>query len=483
MKRKDDLTKIVCTIGPACEKRETLKAMIKAGMDVARLNFSHGSHDWHFQAIINLRHAAYQAQKCLGIMADIQGPRIRIAELQDKKIKISKLQFNRGDRILLKENRSSKRLPGYLEKQILIDSDTSLLGKLKTGDKVYLDNGTVELTAEKNRKKQGWEMEVKNDGLIKTRKGINFPTLARYIPSFTSKDSADLHFALKQGVDFVALSFVKDANDIINLRKRMVKILGRRKGLPEVVAKIETLAALHNIKEILAVADAAMVARGDMGIEAPQEKVPLYQKLLIRHCIKNNIPVIVATNMLESMTILPRPTRAELTDVANAVIDRADSLMLSGETANGKYPVRSVATMSKIIKTTEKSHFDDQNKIPELLKIRSKTPGNSEEMNIHTIGNLTEEMHPKAIILSRVPASFITKLSNFRLNVPLLCYVGNHNPLTRKLILRYGVLPYPSESQFQKAVQNYPNHIFIEGKEKRDNWDYKIKITQRKSKK
>ena len=483
MKKKDDLTKIVCTIGPAVEKRQTLEALIKAGMDVARLNFSNGSHDWHFQAIINLRHAAYQTKKCLGIMADIQGPRIRIAELQNKKLKSPQLQFNKGDRIILGENRSSKRLPGYLEKQIFLDADTDLLDKLRPGDKVYLDNGMVELVAEKSRNKSGWEMEVKNDGLIKIRKGINFPSLAKYIPSFTRKDLADLKFSLKQGLDFIALSFVKDAKDIVDLRKRIIKILGKKSGLPSIIAKIETVTALRNIKDILAVSDGIMVARGDMGIEAQQEKVPLYQKLLIRHCIKKNVPVIVATNMLESMIISPRPTRAELTDVANAVIDRADSLMLSGETASGKYPVRSVATMSKIIRTTEKSHYDDQNIIPELSKIRTKIPADNEEITVQTIYNLAKETSPKAIILSHVPASLIMKLSNLRLNAPLLCYVGNHNPLTRKLVIYYGVFPYPSESEFKKAAMNYSDRLKVTGRDKKESWEYSIEVLQGKLKK
>ncbi len=474
--RKDDLSKIVCTIGPACEKKETLVAMLRAGMDVARLNFSHSSHDWHFQAILNLRHAAYQTRKCLGIMADIQGPRIRIAEIENKKSQLTELKLIQGDRIFLKEKKEKGKLPGYLEKHLLIDLEVDLLDKLKVGEKVYLDNGMIELQAEHFRRNLGWEMTVKNDGLIKVRKGINFPTLANFIPSFTQKDTRDLHFALKQGLDFVALSFVKNAQDITNLRSRMQKFLGKKKGLPLIVAKIETLTALENIKEILAVTDAVMVARGDMGIEAPQEKVPIYQKLLIRHCLKKRIPVIVATNMLESMVDFPRPTRAELTDVANAVIDRADAVMLSGETASGKYPVRSVQTMSKIIRATEKSFLENQNYIPELEKNRNKPTSNQEEIIAQTIQKLAEEKNLKAIVLKNTPISLIANLAGLRPSIPVFCYVGNHNPWSRKLLIYFAVLPYFSEIKFKLAVAKLKNYVLVKGDYDGKKWQYDVTI-------
>jgi len=474
MRRKDDLTKIVCTIGPACEKREVLEAMLKAGMDIARLNFSHGSHESHFQAIMNLRHAAYRTGKNVGIMADIQGPRIRISELSDKKNLVPELLFEAGERVLLKEHKPTKNLPGYLEKHIRLDSQVSLLEHLHAGDRVYLDNGTVELVAKGQRYPGGWEMEVRNTEKIKTRKGINFPTLAKFIPSFTQKDKSDLAFALRQGLDYVALSFVKNAKDITSLRHRMEKILGRKKGLPLIIAKIETVTALHNLGEILAVTDVVMVARGDLAVEADQEKVPLYQKLMVRHCIKKGVPVIVATEMLQSMVELPRPTRAELADVANAVIDHADAVMLSGETASGKYPVRAVQTMSKIIKVTEESRYDDENRLPELEKRRREGARDVIGLTAQTIYNLSREGRPKVIIVKNAPVSFIVALSNLRPPAQILCYLGNHNPWTRKLLVYFGVIPYTSESKFLRAKSKYLHYIEIEGSLSKKGWVFKV---------
>jgi len=479
MKLKDNLTKIVCTVGPASEKREVLESMIKAGMDIARLNFSHGSHDSHFQAILNLRHAAYQTGKTIGIMADIQGPRIRISELVDKKTRVSELPLEKGERILLRETRPPKALPGYLEKAIRLDSQVPLIHYLKKNDSVFLDAGTIELTAKRQRFSGGWEMEVKNSEIIKVRKGINFPTLAKYIPSFTSKDKNDLAFAMRQGLDFVALSFVKNAKDITDLRARMQKILDRKTDLPFIIAKIETLTALENIKEILAVTDAVMVARGDLAVEAPQEKVPLYQKLLIRHCIKRGIPVIVATNMLESMVTLPRPTRAELTDVANAVIDHTDAVMLSGESANGKYPVRSVQTMDKIIRATEKSRYDDENDILELENRRNKTAKNTDEMTAQTIYKLAKGSRPQAIIVKEAPVSFISSLSNLRPPVPILCYIGNHDPWSRKMIIYFGVIPFVSETKFRRAIAKINSYIKVKGKKNQKGWSFSVKVEQK----
>lgn len=453
---------------------------MRSGMDIARLNFSHGSHEWHLETIVNLRQAAYKLKKNIAILADIQGPRIRIAELEQEGQKYTEMEFKKGDRVLLKEKKIFKNLPGYLEKHIRLDSQVALIGKLKRGDRVYLDNGMVELVAKHRRTESGFEMEVKNNGKIKIRKGINFPTLAEHIPSFTVKDKNDLIFNLKQGVDFVALSFVKGAKDITDLRSRMEKILGKKSGLPLIIAKIETVTALKNLKEILAVADGVMVARGDMGVEAPPEKVPIYQKIIIRYCIRKGLPVIVATNMLESMTDFPRPTRAELTDVANAVIDRADAVMLSGETASGKYPLRSVQMMSKIIRTTEESSFDDLNRIPELDKKRKKTAKDFLEMAAQTIYNLSLSSSPRAIVMQNTPMSLIKAVSNLRPEVPVCCFLGNQNPWSRKLILFRGVIPFFSEINFKKKLKELDNFLFVEGKEEKGKWKLSFKIKQKK---
>ena len=475
-KRKDDLTKIVCTIGPASEKKAALESLIRAGMDVARLNFSHGSHDWHLETIVNLRRCAYKLKKNLAILADIQGPRIRISDLELEGKKFAEMELKKGERILLKNKKIFKQLPGYLDKHIRLDSQVALIDKLKQGDRVYLDNGMIELVAKHRRTEFGFEMEVMNNGKIKTRKGINFPTLAKYIPSFTAKDQKDLVFNLKQGVDFVALSFVKDAKDITDLRRRMERVLGKKTGLPLIIAKIETVTALQNLREILEVTDGVMVARGDMGVEAPPEKVPIYQKIIIRHCIKKGIPVIVATNMLESMTDFPRPTRAELTDVANAVIDRSDAVMLSGETASGKYPLRSVQMMSKIVRITEKSPFDDLNRIPELDKKRKKPASDFVEMAAQSIYNVSVNSDPKAIVMKNVPPSLIKSVSNLRPGMPIWCFMGSHNSWSRKLVLWRGVKPFFSETSLNLNVKKINNFLLIEGKEEKGKWKFTFKI-------
>ncbi len=471
--KKDNLTKVVATIGPASENIETLEAMIESGMDIARLNFSHGSHDWHEQAILNLRHAAYRTGKSVGIMADLQGPRVRISELKDKNNKVSELEFKKGEKVYLVEG----RLEGDLKKQIRLDCDVMLIKHLKNGDSVFLDNGMVELRSLKKISEKRWEMSVKNNGLIKIRKGINFPTLAKFIPSFTKKDQKDLEFAVKKGLDFIALSFVKNAKDIVSLQKRITKILGKTTGHPWIVAKIETLEALHNLKDILKVVDVIMVARGDLGVEAPPEKVPVYQKLLLRHCLRSGVPAIVATNMLESMVDSPRPTRAELTDVANAVIDRTDAVMLSGESASGKYPILSVQMMEKIIKVTEKSPYDDLNRVKELETRRNLPQKNLLQMTAQAIFRLALESKPDGIVLEETPVLFVKHLASLRPNTPVYCFMGSHSPLSRKLLVCWGVLPFPLRTAFNEEISGLKHLIYVKAeKDKKTGWKFKVKI-------
>jgi len=474
MIKTGESTKIVCTIGPASEKRKVLEEMLKKGMDVARLNFSHGTHEWHQQAIINLRMAAFSTKGNLGIMADLQGPRIRVASLENKGNKTDRLNIDMGEKILLKEKDGKKALPGYLEKQIKLDY-SPLLKYLKKGEKVFLDNGMIELTAKQRRFKGGWEMEAENQGVIGVRKGINLPTLSQYIPPFTKKDKKDLSFALRQGVDFIALSFVKKAKDIQDVRRRIRKILGKKDPGPMLIAKIETTSALQNLKEILNVTDGILVARGDLGVEADPEKVPIYQKLLLRHCTRRGIPSIVATNMLESMVNLPRPTRAELTDVANAVIDRTDAVMLSGETANGKYPIRAVEMMSKIVRTTEKSPFDDINRIEELDKKRKAKTKTVEQMAAQAVYNLVAESNPKAVVTENIPTSFITYLSSLRPPVPIRCLITDSD-LARILSLYWGVTVVNSKRSLGIIKGNTKNYILVKGSKKKGEMDFQVKL-------
>jgi len=474
MKKLSESTKIVCTIGPASEKRKTLENMIKAGMDIVRLNFSHGNHEWHQQAIINLRLAVHHTKGNVAIMADLQGPRIRVNDLRVTDKKKKEIEFIEGDKVILKEKDTKKALPGYLEKQVRIDSK-NVLKYLKKGDRVFLDAGTVELVAVRRRYKGGWEMVVKNDGIIALRKGINLPSLSKYIPSFTKKDKKDLEFALRQGVDFIALSFVKEAKDIVKVRKIIDRRLNKKERRPLLVAKLETISSMHNLKDILKVVDVVMVARGDLGVEADPARVPIYQKLILRNCFKQGIPAIVATNMLESMTELPRPTRAELTDVANAVIDRADTVMLSGETANGKYPLRSVEMMTRIISATERSPYDDINRIKELEDRRKGRMNTHESMTAQAVYSLVAETKPDSIIIENVPEEFVTNLSSLRPPAPIR-YLEKDPAFSRILAMYWGVTVIKTRRALNEITSKSKHYIFVKGKYKKNEWDLQVKI-------
>jgi len=337
-------TKIVATIGPASEKKETLKSMIRAGMNVVRLNFSHGEHDWHAKIIKTVRNLSEEMKQPIGIMADLQGPRIRVGNYEEFSAKV-------GDIIFVSDKKSGRT------NELLIDSD-GVCTFLKAGERILIEDGLIEIKVIEKRGKlvRG---EVISGGEIKPRKGINFPDTDLRLAAVTKKDEKDLRFVLGKDVDFVALSFVSNAQEIKALKSKIKKILGRSKDLPLIIAKIERKEAIKNINEIIKAVDGIMVARGDLGIEMDESKVVLYQKEIIAKCLRETKPVIVATQMLDSMINNPIPTRAEVSDVSNAVIDHADAVMLSGESANGKYPVKTVETMSKIIRDTEESPFDD----------------------------------------------------------------------------------------------------------------------------
>lgn len=344
-------TKIVCTIGPASDKQATLEAMFKAGMNVCRQNFSHGTHAYHRQLFKRIRAAAKKVEEPAAIIADLQGPKIRIGEMPEKGVNLKI-----GDEIVLSTAASK-----YKEGVIPV-TYAELHRDVKKGDIVLLDDGLVELEVLGVSGKK-IETKVTVGGKLTSHKGINLPTASLSVPAITAKDKKDVALAVSLGVDYVALSFVKSAKDIYDLRymiKDLEKKHKRKSDDPiKIIAKVEKHEAVRAIDEIIEATDAVMVARGDLGIETPAEEVPLVQKRIIEKCLDAAKPVIVATQMLESMTRKPRPTRAEVSDVANAVIDHTDAVMLSGETATGNYPVATVQTMAKIITQTEESHYDD----------------------------------------------------------------------------------------------------------------------------
>jgi pyruvate kinase len=342
-------TKIVATIGPASSNQKTLEAMMRAGMNVARLNFSHGSYDDHRALIRTIRAAAQRTGKQIAIMQDLQGPRIRIGTVPR-----DGLEVVRGEEVVLVPERMiNYRLLATGKTKIIPNQYNDLHKDVRSGSMVLISDGLIQIrvTHIKDGVVHG---TVQKPGIIFTHKGINLPGVAVRSEIITAKDKQDLQFGLTQDIDYVALSFVKGPENIRQLRKLIPE-----KTHVQIIAKIERREAVKNFHAIAAECEGIMVARGDLGIEVPPEDVPLMQKTMIQHCLKIGKPVIVATQMLESMIINPRPTRAEVSDVANAVIDHTDAVMLSGETASGKYPVEAVQMMTKVIEKTEKSPFDD----------------------------------------------------------------------------------------------------------------------------
>jgi len=340
-------TKFVCTLGPASESTKTLEEMMRAGMDVARLNFSHGDYSHHAKLIKNIREIAKKLNIPLAIMQDLQGPKIRIGTISDDGIKVKKNE----EIILTCGKQSGKKIPVQYK---------NLYKDVKKNSVLLIDDGLIELKVKKIVN-EDIICICQNNGIINKNKGINVPNGNITTAAITAKDKKDLAFGLKHGIDYVALSFIKEAKDILNVKK----IIGNRNV--KVIAKIERAQAVKNLDEIIAVADALMVARGDLAMEIGPEKVPVVQKEMIRKCNLAGKPVITATQMLQSMIENPQPTRAEVSDTANAIFDHTDAIMLSNETAVGKYPVKAVKVFAKVAQTVER----ELKKHNQLLPTRS----------------------------------------------------------------------------------------------------------------
>ncbi|MFW0837483.1 MAG: pyruvate kinase [Candidatus Komeilibacteria bacterium] len=338
-------TKIVATIGPASESPAVIKRLIKAGVNVARLNFSHGTHANHQLLIKRLRSAATQLGKTIAILQDLQGPRIRVGHLPDSGVELIK-----GKNVKLEFGDHSSSSPE------LIPVDLDIAPRMRVGQRILIHDGLVDLQVKKVTGKIV-SCRVMRGGLLFSHKGVNIPGVKLDSPVITERDKKDLRFGLRQQVDWVALSFVGEAKDIQDLR-RLIKQY-RPQSRVKIMAKIERPSAVDNIDEIIAAADGIMVARGDLGVEVSPQRVPIIQKRIIAKCMAAAKPVLVATQMLDSMIKNPVPTRAEASDVANAVIDHADAVMLSGETAFGQYPVEAVKMMHNIVAETEQSPYDD----------------------------------------------------------------------------------------------------------------------------
>lgn len=441
-------TKIVATIGPASEKKNSINKMIKAGLNVARLNFSHNKHSHHKMLIENIRQQSAMLGKSVAILQDLQGPKIRIGDVGNKGVMAKK-----NAQIILncsinkkKKSANTLQLPVTYKK---------LYKDVKKGDKILIEDGLIELVIEKITNKNIY-CRVAVPGVIKTHKGMNLPDSDIKADSLTSKDLKDLAFGIKNEVDFVSLSFVKTDKDIKRLKKKILaleKINGRRPGkkpLTKVIAKIERNEAVDNFDKILKVADGIMVARGDLGIELPYENVPLVQKQIIHKCARAGKPVIVATQMLDSMIRNPIPTRAEVSDVANAILDGTDAIMLSGESATGKYPLKAVEAMDKIARKMEPVEFKLQQELePKLKKIRSLRDFISFKAQ-----DLAERKKVKAIVCLSSRGDIVRAVARYKSEIMLLAFCFSKS-VANQLSLSWGVSSWPIErTSYEKLIEN-----------------------------
>jgi pyruvate kinase len=338
--------KIVATIGPACQSEEMLEKLVLAGMNVARMNFSHGTHEQHADRIASIRRVSEKLGVSIGILQDLQGPKIRVGELAEP------MQLAEGEQVTLYATGTTE--PGNGNKKIPVDF-RQLFDSVRTADRLLLDDGRLALEVIAVKGRNALTAKVLVGGQLSSHKGINLPGVRLRITGFTEKDEADLAFGIAQGVDAVAISFVRTVDDVRKVRYAMERFSNGRR-LPLLIAKLEKPESLDNLDEILENVDGVMVARGDLGVELPPERVPVLQKHIIRTANLRAKLVITATQMLESMITNPLPTRAEASDVANAVFDGTDAVMLSAETAAGKYPIESVLMMDRIVREAE-THF------------------------------------------------------------------------------------------------------------------------------
>ena len=441
-------TKIMCTIGPACSEPEVLGQLINAGMDVARLNFSHGDHQSHHENIQRIRALAEQANKPVAVVADLQGPKLRVGSMPPQGVPLAP-----GETLVLTTEQITGE-PGRVPVQY-----EHLPEAVRPGDRILIDDGLIEV---KVSHVEGTEItaQVVTGGVLTSNKGLNLPAASLAIPAITEKDKEDLRFALDEQVDMVAMSFVRTAEEVLEMKGliREMSSLGRATPL---IAKIEKPEGVDNIDAIIAVVDCVMVARGDLGIETAPEKVPMVQKMIIRKCNQAGKPVITATQMLDSMIRNPRPTRAEASDVANAILDGSDAIMLSGETAAGKYPVSAVETMVRITCETEIARAS--------LPGRQTTarPGKFfAEAVAHASVTTALDMSAAAIVAPTVSGDTARTIARFRPHCPIVAVTPS--PITqRQLALVWGVYPVLSkrvgstDEVISDAVEAAQRHGYI----------------------
>jgi len=425
-------TKIIATIGPASHNKETLVQMIKAGMDVARLNFSHGSYASHATLIKHIRSASEKLHKPVGILQDLSGPKLRLGEFSA-----------RGGSAFGGKDSYLKKGQHVVFGQHGIPVGQPIWQWIKPGQVILIDDGAVEVVATQIYE-DGFEGKVTFPGVIKSHKGISLPGVAIHLPALSEKDLADLEFGLKMGVDFIGLSFVKTSFDVAHLRQKIRNLTKRE--VP-IIAKIETPEALRNIDKIILASDAIMIGRGDLALNINQSLVPIAQKNIVKRCLHYGKPVIVATQMLESMIHNPRPTRAEISDVANAVLDHVDCVMLSGETAFGTYPVKTIEIMANIIAQTENSSLD------KYYHPKSEEHAvDKEHALVHTL--LHVGMHSKISALVVSDIKMAAGLSHFRPGFTIVLAAKNEIQARRASLL-WGVQGLVTKASVHSMLRSH----------------------------
>jgi pyruvate kinase len=423
-------TKIVCTIGPASREPDMLRQLILAGMNVARLNFSHGDHRFHGENITRVREIAAELGRQIAILADLQGPKLRVGDMGPEGVALL------ADETIVLTNRPivghGAGAGGELAEAPL--QYASLPQEVHPGDRILIDDGLLDVQV-LEATSTDIQCRVVTGGLLKSNKGLNLPNAALSIPALTEKDWDDLEFALSAGVDWIALSFVRSADEVQQLKKRIAELCEFGRPVP-VIAKIEKPEALDQIDAIIAASDGIMVARGDLGIETAPEKVPMVQKTIITKCNAAGVPVITATQMLDSMIRNPRPTRAEASDVANAILDGTDAVMLSGETAAGEYPLAAVQTMVQIAREVESTYYGQWER-PSY--IQRPVPTVTEALS-HATCETAHDLGAAAIVSATASGSTALALARYRPVCPILA-VTPSPMIQRRLLLSRGVWP------------------------------------------
>ncbi len=413
-------TKIVCTVGPASERVPVLIKMMQAGMNVARLNFSHGTHQEHARRLELIREAARKAEKSVAVMLDTRGPEIRLGYLEREP-----LELKAGRKVTLTVN----NVKG--SEDLLPVTYPGLPRDVCPGDRILIADGLIELRV-LNKTRKTVDCEVINGGEITSQKGVNLPGIMVNIPAVTDQDVDDIIFGIKNGIDYIAASFIRKANDVLAIRQ----IVEESGADVDIIAKIESREGLNNLDEIIKVADGVMVARGDLGVEIPVEEVPLVQKIIIEKCNRAGKPVITATQMLESMIHNPRPTRAEASDIANAIFDGTDAIMLSGETAAGRYPVEAVQTMARIARKAESSlRYEEM-----LIRRQRSAACTVTDAISHATCTIAEDLGATAIITSTETGYTSKMVSKYRPRAPVVA-VTPEKKVLRKMALVWGVQP------------------------------------------